>query len=223
MSTHFTPHFRLTPRIKKQLAAIDALQSVRITHVRAREKRLLEQLEEISSDKHEVVDYMKAYDQMMVWAKAKAPLTEERIKILHAYVLGNRKKSAYRRAQNAVFDETRKKIVYLPPKARYVPSLMHEFVNWIETSPYPPPITAAVCQIGLNTIHPFYDGNGRTARLLTKYILIKAGYKVPLLEEYYYKDINGYYAAIETKDTLTSWISYFCEGMISCYKKRKKS
>jgi len=48
-------------------------------------------------------------------------------------------------------------------------------------------------------IHPFQDGNGRTARLIEKWFLIeKIGEKATLVqsEKYYYKELNDYYANI---------------------------
>ncbi len=220
MSMRFVPHFRVTPKIKKMVAEIEARKCSCKKTSRSEEKKYFEKIEKMSSDSHEVGDYMRAYDKVIAWAKGNRPITEPLIKELHAAILGKNRASSYRRGQNAIYDPTKTDILYLPPPHRYLPSLMKELVAWIESSQYPPPITAAVCHIGINTIHPYYDGNGRLARLLTKLILMKAGYPMTLIEKFYYNDLDRYYEALNLADSLTSWISYFCEGILYSYRKK---
>ena len=68
----------------------------------------------------------------------------------------------------------------MPPEAKAVPGLMSELVKWINQQLYegdlPVPVIAALAHYQFATIHPYYDGNGRTARLLANLILHKAGY-----------------------------------------------
>jgi len=55
--------------------------------------------------------------------------------------------------------------------------LMEEFIQWLSTSKDLHPVElAAEAHYRLVTIHPFIDGNGRTARLLMNLILISHGY-----------------------------------------------
>ena len=71
------------------------------------------------------------------------------------------------------------------------------YVNETEDHPH---IVAAVVHYQLVTIHPFEDGNGRTARLLSGYILDINGYGfngIGSLEEYFAYDIQEYYASIQ--------------------------
>ena len=66
---------------------------------------------------------------------------------------------------------------------------MQSMVEWInEYSTLPCPLIAGIAHYQFATIHPYYDGNGRTARLLTTLILHLGGYDLKglySLEEYY--------------------------------------
>lgn len=54
--------------------------------------------------------------------------------------------------------------------------LMDEFIQWLHTSIEHPVLIAADAHLKLVTIHPFIDGNGRSARLLMNLLLMQAGY-----------------------------------------------
>lgn len=57
-----------------------------------------------------------------------------------------------------------------------IPELLDELVEYVNTTDDHPLIIAAVVHYQLVTIHPFEDGNGRTARLMSGYILDYYGY-----------------------------------------------
>ncbi|MEX1233242.1 MAG: Fic family protein [Planctomycetaceae bacterium] len=70
-----------------------------------------------------------------------------------------------------IHDSRARRIVYMPPEAKDVPKLMKDLVKWIsqsEKQPLPCPLRAGIAHYQFATIHPYYDGNGRTARLLTR-------------------------------------------------------
>ena len=73
---------------------------------------------------------------------------------------------------------------------------MQELVHWINISELelPVPVIAEIAHYAFETIHPFYDGNGRTGRMLAMWILYKGGYDLGrfyALEEFYVNDLNG--------------------------------
>jgi len=71
----------------------------------------------------------------------------------------------------------------------------------LERGELPTPLVAALAHYQYATVHPYYDGNGRTARLLTTLVLHKAGYGLKgiySLEEYYARDLAAYYGAPAT-------------------------
>ncbi|NGX37726.1 MAG: Adenosine monophosphate-protein transferase SoFic [Chlamydiae bacterium] len=189
-------------------------------------------------DEHEVKGYYAALEQVEKWAKEKTALTEPLIKQLHALVMSNGrlkvKKSPYRDGQNVIQDSQTRKIVYMPPEAKDVPDLMESFVKWInESHDVPCMIVAAIAHYQFATIHPYYDGNGRTARLLTTLILHRGGYNLKgiySLEEYYARNLEDYYSAISVGPShnyymgraeadITSWVNYFINGVMASFDK----
>jgi Fic family protein len=67
-------------------------------------------------------------------------------------------------------------------------------------------------------IHPFVDGNGRTVRLMTALLFIKAGYQINkyfVLDDYYDLDRKGYSNALHSADSgdSTKWLEYFTDGV----------
>ncbi len=134
-----------------------------------------------------------------------------------------------------VFDGTQLKEVveYMPPDTEKVPGLIEEFLNWLnskEAKEINPVILAGVVHYEIARIHPFIDGNGRTARLLASLILYKSGLdhrRFIALDDYYDKDRSLYYAALKTvqqnKGDITKWLEYFTEGVLDSINKVKEA
>lgn len=79
---------------------------------------------------------------------------------------------------------------------------MSDLVEWIDRSMSEElscPIVAALAHYQFATIHPYFDGNGRTARLLTTLVLHLGGYDLKglySLEAYYARNLGAYYQAL---------------------------
>jgi Fic family protein len=100
----------------------------------------------------------------------------------------------------AVYDSKTGAPDYIPPEYCDIPKLLDELVEYVNTTDDHPLIVAAVVHYQLVTIHPFEDGNGRTARLLSGYIMDINGYGfngIGSLEEYFAYDIDEYYESIQ--------------------------
>jgi Fic family protein len=82
------------------------------------------------------------------------------------------------------------------PNPKKVPKLMEEFILWLQNSNNLHPIElAAEAHYRLVTIHPFVDGNGRTARLLMNMILLMKGYPTAIIRK---RDKLSYIKSLET-------------------------
>lgn len=100
----------------------------------------------------------------------------------------------------AVYDSVTGAPEYIPPEYIDISDLLEELIEYINTTDDHPLIIAAVVHYQLVTIHPFEDGNGRTARLISGYILDMNGYGfngIGSLEEYFAYDIEEYYSSIQ--------------------------
>ncbi|MBI5519298.1 MAG: Fic family protein [Desulfovibrio sp.] len=109
---------------------------------------------------------------------------------------------------------------YVPPRILAdIQPLMAAFVEWINSEEVMGEgalVRAALAHYHLGLIHPFGDGNGRTARLVEAMILQQAGYRyIPvLMSNFYYKSIDEYYVAFQEAEKasasdITPFIKYF--------------
>jgi len=82
----------------------------------------------------------------------------------------------YRRGENRVGGADGE-IIFTTPPSGDVPELMRDLTDWMgEHASLPAPILAASVHLEFVAIHPFNDGNGRTARALGRLILVRGGY-----------------------------------------------
>jgi len=183
-------------------------------------------------DIFEVKNYLDALRYIEKFVKTKKPITEKVLFKIHAFVTNKtlpadqsghfRKGPVYVVKRRLGFSD---EVVYAGPKAASVPHLCAELIDWINKSAEEeinPVIVAGVAHLEIAAVHPFNDGNGRTARALATLILYKRGYDFRhlfALEDYYNKDLPGYYKAInigknyeERKTDITGWLEYFVEG-----------
>lgn len=187
-------------------------------------------------DVSEVKNYWNALLRVEEWAVKKILFTEELIQKLHALIKeGTRAKpTPYRDGQNVIRDSVSGAIIYLPPEAKDVPALMAALVEWVhraEKEGVPVPLIAGLAHYQFVTIHPYYDGNGRTARLLATFILHRGGYGLNgffSLEEHHAQDLEGYYRSLavhphhnyyegRSDADLTAWIEYFARTLAEVF------
>ena len=142
----------------------------------------------------EAVNHKNAIDFVEALAKGLEPLTEHNLRQIYALVLkgvDDEEAGRYRRGQVRISGSE-----YVPPDPVAVPGLMRDYLEWLngEAQSLSPVERAASAHFRLVDIHPFADGNGRTARLLMNLILLGEGYPSAVVRQ---EDRLAYYAALD--------------------------
>lgn len=177
-------------------------------------------------DIQELLNYRDAFELVAEYVSDGGPITEVLIREVHKKLVQNVRGNAaapgeYRKIPNYVVNSLTKEIIYTPPSANEVPRLMSELVRWINNNDDLNSILlSGIAQFQLVHIHPFLDGNGRSARLLSTLCLYQTGYdfkRLFTISEYYDRDRNNYYQAIQSVRNnnmdMTSWLEYFTVGL----------
>ena len=121
----------------------------------------------------EALDHMDALAFVRALARSREPFREGDIREIHRLVLARSDPSeagGYSRHQRAVLGSTMRF-----PSPAELPALMGDFARWLRDAE-PGPHASFEAHYRLVTIHPFSDGNGRSARLLMNLILLRGGY-----------------------------------------------
>jgi len=154
--------------------------------------------------------------------------TPQLIKKIHALtvhkIISKDQEGEYRRSGVVLRSSRTGEITFRPPNFIEVPSLVEDFLAWLnlrEARQIHPVIRAAIAHYVLVAIHPFTEGNGRTARAFANLVLFAEGYDIKrffALEENFDKDavsyfnclmqVSGQSPELERRD-LTPWIEYF--------------
>lgn len=130
----------------------------------------------------EVVGHKKAIDFVEALAQLDRPLTEDDLRQIHRLVvegLDYATPGQYRTGDIFIRGSR-----YEPPPPQEVPRRMRAFIEWLNQAEVPalhPVAVAARAHRELVTIHPFVDGNGRTARLLQNLLLMRRGFPPAVL------------------------------------------
>lgn len=182
----------------------------------------------------EVRNYWLALERVEEFADESRPPDQAFVKELHSTVIvrlrGPRMPSRYREVECPVVDSATRTVDYAPPEPKDVPALMEGLEAWLHastTQALPGPVRAAILSHRFLSIHPFEDGNGRTARLLATAELWRSGYRMRgffSFEEFFAADRAQYYRSLQMglpidfydgrcDADLTPWVEYFVETM----------
>ena len=178
-------------------------------------------------DKQEVLNYLDVLKNIKILIKNNF-ITEKDILNIHRMVTKNTLNNladsgVYRNRYVVVGNRFTGEVFFRPPQNQEVPGLIKDLLSWInskESKELDPIIEAGIVHYELVRIHPFVDGNGRTARVLAALILYLRGFDTNqffCLDDYYDSDRPAYYKALQSvkPDTLdlTNWLEYFTEGV----------
>lgn len=155
----------------------------------------------------EIRNYMNALNYLEDKRKANTQLSLDLLLDVQSLVCsGNSKEKIGLRKPTppgvlfAVYDSVTGEPDYIPPEAKDISELIDELIYYVKTTDDHPLIVAAIIHYQLVTIHPFEDGNGRCARLLSGYYLDLNGYGfngIGSLEEYFAYDVGEYYDSLQ--------------------------
>lgn len=122
-------------------------------------------------------------------------------------------------------------ISFRPPPTKSVPNLLQGFLDWLnspDAAHTHAVLASGVTHYEIVRIHPFVDGNGRTARVLATLLLFMRGFDAKrffALDDYYDADREAYYDALRSVPPrtveITHWLEYFCEGVAVCVNRVK--
>ncbi|GAB4450272.1 MAG: Fic family protein [Anaerolineales bacterium] len=124
----------------------------------------------------EVINHREAIKYVESLADKKEPIAAFQVRQIHKLILSqidDENAGQYRKTNVRIAGAT-----LIPPEAWDVPQRMSDWENWLkeaERAMHPVEV-AALAHHQLTAIHPFVDGNGRTARLVMNLILFRAGY-----------------------------------------------
>lgn len=148
-------------------------------------------------DSIEVKNLGIAFDFLFELANENVPITENYLKQIHKLIIGDNESLSPGDYRNIGVIITGSE--HTPPEPFEVPIRMRELFDWIkENESQSPIITAAIAHHEMVKIHPFKDGNGRTARLLLNLILLKAGFPICNIKR---TERPEYYNALGLADT----------------------
>jgi Fic family protein len=183
-------------------------------------------------DEQEVAGYAEA-TTMVFDSWRDIPLTENHIKQLHGALLkfshrDEHHRGEYKKLPNNVeaFDEHGRSVgvIFETATPFDTPRLMRELVEWtqreLEGKNHHPLLVIAVFIVRFLAIHPFQDGNGRLARVLTNLLLLQTGYgHMPYssLERVIEENREQYYRALRSaqgtldrdESRLPDWLRFF--------------
>lgn len=154
----------------------------------------------------EAINHAEAftYIQQLAQHKKREELTLQDILDIHRMILKKIDDSDAGRIRNTPVRISGSTTIL--PNPLKVPELMNEFIHWLQTAGDQPVQIAADAHFRLVTIHPFVDGNGRTARLLMNFILIQAGFPPAIIKK---EERNRYLNTLETGQTRDNLNAYY--------------
>ncbi len=175
----------------------------------------------ISSATKEVLNYAEALKRGFEVVRKNKILTNNHIRSIQEVLEKN--KAGFRTAPGTTLKNRKGDIVYTPPQDKAeilrLMSNLENYINKDELSDLDPLVKMAVIHHQFESIHPFYDGNGRTGRILNiLYLVIKELLDIPILylSRYFIMYKADYYRLLQqVRDTgdWENWILFVLKGI----------
>jgi len=201
------------------LTEVKKILKTRPEHIRDTEREILNYNEALIFLRDQNQSSHKEFINFKLISEVQAKVLN---KLLPKALLGKLRKEAV-----FVNDPKLRKTVYWPPDDKDVKILLTGLIKYINANrDLDPIILSGIFHKQFVIIHPFLDGNGRTARLLTKHLLANLGLNTfPLFsfEIYYNRNVSKYFQQVGVKGDyydiykridFTEWLEYFSDGVI---------
>lgn len=173
-----------------------------------------------------VMNYLDSLAPTMSQEPSTTNLTRHILQEIHRLTVKNllpeNEAGQYRSVKVVIRNNSTQEITFRPPNPLEVPFYIDELFDWLNSQDghtVHPLLRAGLLHYELARIHPFTDGNGRTARAMALLLLFLEGYQVKkffALEEYYDSHPQEYYSALQSVaplGDLTTWLEYFTLGI----------
>lgn len=186
--------------------------------------------EHLEAKKIEIKNLQKAYGEITkITPESQFILSESFIKGIHQAVADKLNYDScipgnYRNHIVKVGDKQHGGVATPPKCLKDIQNLMAEYIEWFNSDyiqKLSPIIKSTLAHYHLALIHPFGDGNGRTARLIEATILRSSGskYLPTMLSNYYYKEIDRYFMTFSQcrknkESDITPFINFVLNGAI---------
>lgn len=164
----------------------------------------------------EVIGHKEAIDYIETLAQKETAIHQWEIKQIHHLIL--RKINPEESGTYRTLDVMAAGTDYRYPPHYLLSQLMYDFVTWLNSEAalkLHPLEYAAIAHYRLVSIHPFRDGNGRTARLLMNLLLLRSGYPILVIDHQMREDyINGLVYGQHHGDDLDPFMDLICDRAI---------
>ena len=130
------------------------------------------------------------------------------------------KRTGFRKVPGTVLkNEGTRETIYTPPSSDKIPELMNQLEDFMNANSMDPLVKMAIIHHWFESIHPFYDGNGRTGRIINiLYLVVQGLLENPILylSRYILQNRSDYYRLLQQvreQEVWEDWILYMLKGV----------
>ena len=222
------PHLLIAPYVRREAVLSSRIEGTQTTLA----ELLLEEVGEGSQDRNEadlveVRNYVTALEHGIQLLK-KLPLSLRLVRQLHGDLMkgvrgANKTPGEFRTGQNIIGAKGQDEVTasYVPPPVNEMKVALTEWEKYINNdNSLPTLIQCALQHAQFESIHPFWDGNGRVGRLLiTLFLMSKGRLAQPLLYlsgfiEAHRQDYYDLLQRTRTRSEWGNWLRFFLTGVI---------
>jgi Fic family protein len=230
LHAHLVPKWEVSVRREELIRAAHASTAIEGNPLTIEEVSQLADGREIMAArraKAEVLNYLRVLEHIGSYQK-NGVISEKQVLALHRDITRDTlddpaTEGAFRTVRVVVGNRRTKEVVYSPPAPKEVRPQVDRLIAYLNSDAargMHPVLVAGLAHYELVRIHPFVDGNGRTARALATLVLTLREFDIKrffTLDDFYDSDRNAYYTVLKntnaTYPDCTPWLDYFLEGV----------